>query len=97
MTKTMISARIPEKLSEDLEALAIQQKRSKGFLLTEALEEYVNREAWIAKKIDAGIAAADASDERYSQESVEKWFMALGTENELPMPEPDVFVEKKVQ
>ena len=95
MTKTMISARIPEKLSEDLEALAIQQKRSKGFLLTEALEDYVNREAWIAKKVEAAAKAADEATEFYSQEIVEKWFMALGTENELPMPEPDIFVEKK--
>ncbi len=97
MNKTMISARIPEKLSNDLEALAAQMKRSKGFLLTEALENYVSREAWIAKKIDESIAAADASTERFSQETVEKWFMALGTENELPMPKPDVFVENKTK
>ena len=97
MTKTMISARIPEKLSDDLEALAVQMKRSKGFLLTEALEDYVNREAWIAQKVDAAIKAADESTERYSQEIVEKWFMSLGTENELPMPEPDIFVEMKAK
>jgi RHH-type transcriptional regulator, rel operon repressor / antitoxin RelB len=95
MNKTMISARIPENLSDKLEALAVQMKRSKGFILTEALENYVNRETWIAKKIDESIAAADASGERYSQEAVENWFMALGTENELPMPEPDIFVEAK--
>ena len=93
MTKTMISARIPEKLSNELEALAVQTKRSKGFLLTEALEDYVSREAWMVKKIDAAIAASDASTEWYSQEVVEKWFLALGTENELPMPQPDVFIE----
>ena len=97
MTKTMISARISEKLSDDLEALAVQMKRSKGFLLTEALEDYVNREAWIAQKVDAAIKAADESTERYSQEIVEKWFMSLGTENELPMPEPDIFVEMKAK
>ena len=95
MTKTMISARIPEKLSNELDALATQTKRSKGFLLTEALEDYVNREAWIAKKIDAAVKAADEATEFYSQEVVEKWFLSLGTENELPHPEPDIFVEKK--
>ena len=41
MNKTMISARIPEKLGDDLEALAEATKRSKAFLLTEALEDYV--------------------------------------------------------
>ena len=97
MTKTMISARIPEKLSNELEALAAQTQRSKGFLLTEALEDYVSREAWILKKIDTAVAAADASTERYSQAAVEKWFLALGTENELSRPKPDVFVAKRTK
>ena len=97
MSKTMISARIPEKLSEDLEALAIETKRSKGFLLTEALEDYVNREAWIKKKIDAAVKAADRSNEFYSHEVVSEWIMSWGTENELPRPKPDVFVEKKTK
>ena len=96
MTKTMISARIPEKLSNELEALAVRMKRSKGFLLTEALEDLVAREAWIAKKIDTAIAASDASGEFYSQELVEKWFMALGTKDEIPMPEPDIVREKTI-
>ena len=96
MTKTMISARIPEKLSNELEALAVRMKRSKGFLLTEALEDLVAREAWIAKKIDTAIAASDASGEFYSQELVEKWFMALGTKDEIPMPESDIVREKTI-
>lgn len=95
MNKTMISARIPEKLSDELEALAAQTKRSKGFLLTEALEDYVNRETWIAKKIDAAIKAADESTERYTHEVVSEWIMSWGTDNELPRPKPDVFLEKK--
>ena len=32
MTKTMISARIPEKLNDDLEALAGMTRRSKAYL-----------------------------------------------------------------
>ena len=97
MTKTMISARIPEKLSQELEALAEQTRRSKGFLLTEALEDYVGRQAWMAKKIDASISTADASTERYSQAVVEKWFLALGTVNEIPMPQPDIVVAKRTK
>ena len=45
MTKTMISARIPEKLGQELEALAEATRRSKAFLVTEALEDYVGRKA----------------------------------------------------
>ena len=94
MNMAMISARSPEKLSKDLEALAAETKRSKGYLITEALQVYVEREAWLLKKIDKAIAAADATDERISQEAMEKWIMSWGTENELPPPEPDTFVTR---
>ena len=96
MTKTMISARIPEKLSNDLEALAERTRRSKGFLLTAALEDYVERESWLSDKIDAAVKAADKATEWYSHESVSKGIMSWGTGNELPQPKPDIFIEKKV-
>ena len=97
MTKTMISARIPQKLSQELEALAAQTKRSKGFLLTEALENFVARETWMAKKIDAAAKSADETTKWHSHESVSKWIMSWGTDNELPKPAPDIFTEKKVK
>jgi predicted DNA-binding protein len=34
MSKTMVSARIPEQLGQDLEALAEATRRSKAFLVT---------------------------------------------------------------
>ena len=97
MTKTMISARIPEKLSQELEALAAKMKRPKGFLLTEALESFVAREAWMAKKIDSAAKAADKTTEWHSHESVSKWIMSWGTDNELPKPAPDIFADKKMK
>ena len=90
----MISARIPEKLSKDLEALAADTKRSKGYLLTEALQIYVEREAWLLRKIDKAMAAADATDERISQDAMEQWIMSWGTENELPPPKPDTIINR---
>ena len=95
MIKTMISARIPEKLSQELEALAERSQRSKGFLLTVALEDFVERESRLRDKIDAAVKAADESSEWHSHESVSKWIMSWGTENELPPPKPDIFTEKK--
>jgi RHH-type transcriptional regulator, rel operon repressor / antitoxin RelB len=94
MTKAMISARVDEKLNEELEKLAASSRRSKAFLITEALENYVEREAWINKKIDQDFRAADESGKWISHEAMEKWIMSLGTANELPKPEPDVFKEK---
>ena len=94
MTKTMISARIPEKLSDDLETLAALTNRSKGYLLTAALEDYVGRQAWLAKKIDAAVKAADEADMAHSNESVIAWIESWGTENPLPRPQPDIHLNR---
>jgi RHH-type rel operon transcriptional repressor/antitoxin RelB len=97
MAKSMISARIPEELEAKLEALAISSNRPKGFLLTEALERYVEREAWQLRKIDEAVRAADESGAFISQEAMERWILSWGTDAELPPPEPDVFKPKKMK
>lgn len=86
MNKTMISARIPEKLGDDLEALAEATKRSKAFLLTEALEDYVARQAWLVKRIDAAVRDADESGEYVSEEDMFAWLKSWGKPGELPPP-----------
>jgi RHH-type transcriptional regulator, rel operon repressor / antitoxin RelB len=95
MTKTMISARVDERINDDLEKLASSFNRSKAFLITEALEDYIDRQAWIVQKAERAFAEADESGEWISHEAVEKWVLSWGTENELPRPKPDIFVDKK--
>lgn len=91
MTKTMISARVAEKLNEDLESLAVSTRRSKAFLITEALEDYVQRKSWLVKRIDDAVRAADESGEYISHEAMEKWLRSWGKPDELPPPKPDIF------
>lgn len=91
MTKTMISARIPEKLAEDLEALAETTRRSKAFLVTEALENYVSRQAKLVREIDAAVKEADESGAYISDEKMRAWMLSWGKPGELPPPEPDIF------
>ncbi len=95
MSKTMISARIPEKLGEELEALAEAKRRSKAFLITEAVDDYVRREAWLLKQIDEAVREADESGEWISHEKMSAWMLSWGRPNELPPPEPDIFKKKK--
>ena len=92
MTKTMISARIPEKLSKELESLAKQTQRSKGFLLTEALEDYVGHKTWLSNRIAGAVKAADETDLAHSHEQVVAWMESWGTENPLPVPQPDIIL-----
>jgi RHH-type transcriptional regulator, rel operon repressor / antitoxin RelB len=95
MTKTMISARIPEALDQKLEALAAAAKRSKSYLMEEALERFVERESWMLAKADAAFKEAQESGEWISQDAVETWLMSWGTDHVLPAPAPDIFERPK--
>jgi RHH-type transcriptional regulator, rel operon repressor / antitoxin RelB len=93
MKKTMISARIPQELDEKLEAFAKLDKRSKSFIIEEALERYVAREAWIVEKMDKAFAEAETAGEWTSNEAMVKW---LESDELLPLPAPDIFHKKAV-
>jgi RHH-type transcriptional regulator, rel operon repressor / antitoxin RelB len=91
MTKKMISARIPDELDEKLENYAKAEKRSKSFVIEEALERYIAREEWMVEKMDKAFAEAEASGEWTSNEAMVKW---LESDELLPLPEPDIFRAK---
>ncbi len=95
MTKTMISARVDLELNEKLEALAVSTQRSKAFLITEALEALLDKQAWLEERIAEAVKRADESDERISNESMMAWLDSWGTDNPLPPPEPDVKLSRK--
>ncbi len=86
MTKTMISARIPEKLGEELEALAATTRRSKAYLLTEALEDYVDRKTRLYREIDEAVKEADEDGGYVSEKDMEAWLQSWGKSAELPPP-----------
>jgi len=95
MSKIMVSARIPEQLGDDLGALAETTRRSKAFLITEALEDYVKRQAWLVKRIDEAVKEADESGKWISHDKMAAWLESWGKPDELPPPEPDIFTKKK--
>ena len=57
---TPLSIRVPEELSERLDALAKATDRSKSFLAVQAIEEFVTVQEWQVAAIKEGIAEADA-------------------------------------
>ena len=91
MTKKMISARIPDELDEKLENFAKSEKRSKSFVIEEALERFIAREEWMVEKMDQAFAESAQSGEWTSHETMVKW---LESDELLPMPEPDIFHKK---
>jgi predicted transcriptional regulator len=53
------SIRLPKALQEQLEALAQATGRSRNYLMTEALQQYVEEKAWLVAQIEEGLRDAE--------------------------------------
>lgn len=58
----MMSVRLPDELSQQLEALAAATGRTKSFLAGQAIRDFLEREAWQIAEIEQALAEADAGD-----------------------------------
>lgn len=81
-----INVRIPKHLKNGLEQLARSTNRSKSFLAVEALDNYLQANAWQVEKIEEAVAALDAGAPTIPHESVEAWVRSWNTDRELPKP-----------
>ncbi|HEY3929317.1 MAG TPA: ribbon-helix-helix protein, CopG family [Candidatus Koribacter sp.] len=61
-TNKPITLRLDPKLTKDLDKLAESTQRSRSFLLTEAVKEYVSVNQWQIEKIQRAIEAADRGE-----------------------------------
>ncbi|MEG3144929.1 ribbon-helix-helix protein, CopG family [Sphingomonas sp. RT2P30] len=77
MSKTsVITARIDADLSDRLDALAAKLDRSRAWIMSKAIERFVDEETAFRAFIQEGIDAADCG-EVYSQEEMEAWVEGL--------------------
>ena len=60
--QTSMSMRLPEDLAMQLGNLAEATGRTKSFLAVQALQEFVEREAWQVAEIKKALKEADAGD-----------------------------------
>jgi predicted transcriptional regulator len=56
------TVRLDEAVLRDLDRLAEKTDRSRNWLVTQAVQEYVSVNAWQLERIEEGIAAADRGD-----------------------------------
>lgn len=96
MASTVLSIRVPEELKEQLEYLSRSTKRSKAYLATEALGDYVKKNAWRAKELHEAIQEADKGM-FVSHEAMVAWADSLGADKEVAPPRPDFRQPKKAQ
>jgi len=85
----MTSVRMPDDLAERLEQLAARLERAKGWVINEALREYLERAELRQRMYEEtleGIEALEAG-ETVDGDDVLTWLDSWGAPNELPPPE----------
>jgi predicted transcriptional regulator len=83
----MMTVRLTPELSEKLDALARDTKRSKSFLASAAIASYIDRNAWQIAEIRKGLEGARSGIPGVAHEAVEKWVRSWNSDHELPRPE----------
>ena len=84
-----ISVRLNEENKTNLDQLAKMTKRSRSFIVNEAVEAYTKDR--IAYLNDLNEAVADAkSGHGHSSEQIHSWMKSWGSDNEQPTPETDI-------
>ena len=84
---TTMTVRIPLEVSDKLEVLARDTKRTKAYLAGEAIASYVERNAWQVARIKASLDDAKSGSPGVPHAAVEDWVKSWDTEDELPRPE----------
>lgn len=84
------SMRLEPELKEWLEEEAKLKDRSAGYIAAQAIAAQKARSEARIRLIKEAIAEADKGV-FISDEKMTEWFMSLGTDHELPEPEPDIF------
>ncbi len=90
----VLSVRIRGNLKESLEALSRSTKRSRAYLATEALADYVKKNAWKASELHAAIKEADKGV-FISHERMVEWVNARARGKNAQPPKPDIFLKHR--
>ncbi len=83
------SVRLPDDVRKQVDELARITKRSRSFIVKEAVESYVRDRSAYVQELDEAVASTE-SGYGHSGEQIHNWMNSWGTENELAAPEPDI-------
>lgn len=87
---SLVSVRLPNELRDEIDQFARISKRSRSFVVKEAVAAYMQEQRALREAIDAALVEADQGV-FVSGEAVDKWLASWGTDDPLPAPEPDIF------
>jgi len=86
---TTMTVRVSPEVSERLNALARDTRRSKAYLASEAIAGFVERNAWQVARIKASLEDARSGSPGIPYERVEQWMDSWDTDHELPWPKAE--------
>lgn len=92
MASSPFSVRLSPELKQRLDVVAESEDRSASYVATKAIEAFLDARDAKERAIEAAFREADKGI-FVSQEAVHRWMDSWDTDNELPIPEPDIFPE----
>lgn len=84
-----VSVRLEDQNRENVDRFAKMTKRSRSFIINEAVEAYLKDRIQYLVELDEAVADAH-SGYGHSSEQIHTWMKSWGAENEFPAPEPDI-------
>jgi predicted transcriptional regulator len=90
MSKSVpVSTLVSPEPKQRLQRLAAETDRSEADLVAQAIEQFVDLNAWQVAEIRERFAAAKAGEPGIAHERVAEWLESWGTDHELPPPRAD--------
>lgn len=87
METKVVTAHVPLELAERVDEYAARLERSRGWIVKQALADWIDREEEKLRLTLEGMADVDAG-RVVADEKVREWIESLDTDNPLPMPMP---------
>ncbi len=87
------SVRLPDDLRKAVDEYAKATKRSRAFVIKEAVAGFMEEQSAYHAAIEEALAEEDTAG-FVSGEAVIEWLESWGTDNVRPSPEPDIFPAK---
>ncbi|MEN8140626.1 MAG: CopG family ribbon-helix-helix protein [Thermodesulfobacteriota bacterium] len=85
---TTVSVRLDDATINDLDMMAKAADRSRAWLMSQAISQYVEHEAWQVKAIKKALKKMDQGEARWAgHDEVTEWLASWGEENEGKGPQ----------
>ncbi len=82
-----LSVRVPAKARDQLEELARSTGRTKSFLAADAIQCYLEAQAWQIKAIEKSVKKANSKKAKFiDHEEVSNWLKSWGSDKEQEPP-----------